>query len=330
MKIRREGPSDLQKWILKEVYDFVCSAYPGRRLFSLLHPQNHPPSIESIMTFQLRAYQLITLFLASNSSFLNAVAFDQGKGYLRGSMEDPMVCRITMIDTLRELTDGAIEREKKLACIPVTNGVESDGMYEIDLPHHIFAQHKALIEEGRLLLSIRGAIITESNVDLSQATNYNKVDQTRSRRKLERAAGNRTIAVIRVSTNDARPKDSLNALKVGLFGNAINLRTQYQACSFNQLNWELSTAIEVKVNQPVSDFASGSALVSAAQQKIKSDLNIASVADLGDKVMFCLPAGTGSWVASAGVNHWRAQFNNDWCLSLTATMHEIGKLRTYQ
>jgi hypothetical protein len=29
-------------------------------------------------------------------------------------------------------------------------------------------------------------------------------------------------------------------------------------------------------------------------------------------------------VASAGLNHWRSQYNNDWCTSLTATMHEVG------
>ena len=41
-------------------------------------------------------------------------------------------------------------------------------------------------------------------------------------------------------------------------------------------------------------------------------------------VAMCLPSGTGNWAASAGINHYRSQYNDEWCLSLSGTMHEIG------
>ncbi len=102
------------------------------------------------------------------------------------------------------------------------------------------------------------------------------------------------------------------------------MKTQYEACSFGHLRWEaapvgVAGVVEVRVDQPISEFTSGTTLVTAAQKQIKKDFGISSVADLGDKVLFCLPAGTGGWIASAGVGHWRAQFNDEWCLSLTGT-----------
>jgi hypothetical protein len=80
--------------------------------------------------------------------------------------------------------------------------------------------------------------------------------------------------------------------------------------------------VEVRVGQQISEFTSGTALVTAAQKQIKKDLGISTVSALGDKVIFCLPPGTGGWIASAGIGHWRAQFNDEYCLSLTGTSTE--------
>jgi hypothetical protein len=37
--------------------------------------------------------------------------------------------------------------------------------------------------------------------------------------------------------------------------------------------------------------------ITAAQKQIKKDLGISAVSDPGDKVIFCLPLGTGGWIA---------------------------------
>ena len=44
-----------------------------------------------------------------------------------------------------------------------------------------------------------------------------------------------------------------------------------------------------------------------------------------DYVMICIPPGTsGSWVAYAYVNGWVSVYNDGWCNSLSAQMHEVG------
>eukprot|EP00537_Pseudo-nitzschia_pungens_P001583 CAMPEP_0172361126 /NCGR_PEP_ID=MMETSP1060-20121228/5013_1 /TAXON_ID=37318 /ORGANISM="Pseudo-nitzschia pungens, Strain cf. cingulata" /LENGTH=1053 /DNA_ID=CAMNT_0013083295 /DNA_START=158 /DNA_END=3319 /DNA_ORIENTATION=- len=49
-----------------------------------------------------------------------------------------------------------------------------------------------------------------------------------------------------------------------------------------------------------------------------------SLANDFDFVLFCLPPGTGDWVAYAYVNDHRSYFNDKWCQRVSAQMHEIG------
>lgn len=147
-----------------------------------------------------------------------------------------------------------------------------------------------------------------------------------------------TVAVVRISTADATPTATASALMEAFFGDQtrtttgtggkrINFQTQYNACSFGQVQWQLAAQngmVEVQLPQRVADFASSADLVTAAQKQIKAQLGIPEVSQLAHKVIMCLPPGTGDWAASAGVNHWRAQFNNDWCTSLSGTVHELG------
>ena len=104
---------------------------------------------------------------------------------------------------------------------------------------------------------------------------------------------------------------------------------QYRKCSFGKLQWELAEAgvIDVQLDQPVADFGTGSSkILDAAQAKVIQMLKVDQITSLADRIMFCAPPGTGDWVAAAGLNHWRAQFNDAWCRSMTATMHELGHM----
>jgi hypothetical protein len=65
-------------------------------------------------------------------------------------------------------------------------------------------------------------------------------------------------------------------------------------------------------------------MVDAASEKFMSTDGVSDMSTLADRVLFCVPPGTGTWAASAGMNHWRAQFNDPFCTSLSATMHELG------
>jgi len=252
-------------------------------------------------------------------------------GLLRGKRQtqDSVLCRITVVNTIND--SGT--REEQTSCISIVDSSESDDVFPVALPPDFFAENSEAIARGQLIASISGATLTDEGLQLSDDARFEVLDNlSEGLRHLEQrnlaATGTKSVAVVRISTADASPMFSSDALRIGMFGEGINLKTQYDACSFGQLHWELASVgvIDVKVNKPVSDFTSGSALVTAAQKQMKVEMDIASVSDLADKVLMCLPSGTGNWVASAGVNHWRAQFNNEWCLSLTATVHELGKL----
>jgi hypothetical protein len=243
---------------------------------------------------------------------------------LRGSGSgEQITCRVTVVDTMFAKTNVTVSSEEQISCIPIINGEETDDLLDLPLPDDIADLNRASIELADLYLSIPGATIKGNSVVIPSSPVFVVLDTPEQRRHLSSSTtGSKTLAIVRVSTSDRSPTFSASTLRDGIFGNGINMKTQYEACSFGQLKWEMapvgvSGVVEVRVDEGISAFTSGTALVTAAQKQIKKDMKISKVSDLGDKVLFCLPAGTGGWIASAGLGHWRAQFNDEWCLSLT-------------
>jgi hypothetical protein len=240
--------------------------------------------------------------------------------------------RITVVGTFMEDESGTItkDEEGQVSCIPIVDGKETHGLYAITLPQIILDQYSSAIQTGDLFVSITHTSRNRQEMVLSENSTVTVIADPRMEFRTENAValtkGTKTMAIVRISTVDATPKDDAATLHDGLFSlDKVNLRTQYRACSFDELDWvpASSGVLEVLVDQPVSNFKTGAELVSAALDTMTVTHGIANAAELADKVVMCLPPGTGGWVASSGVNHWRAQFNNDWCLSLTATMHEV-------
>ena len=243
--------------------------------------------------------------------------------------DELFTCRVTIVDTMFEVSGNTTStNEQQISCIPIINGEETDDLLDLSLPDDIAELNRASIELADLYLSIPGATIEGNSVVIPPTPAFIVLDPPEQRRQLSSSTtGSKTLAIVRVSTSDKSPTFSASTLRDGIFGNGINMKTQYEACSFGQLRWEtapvgVAGVVEVRVGQRISEFTSGTALVTAAQKQIKKDLGISAVSDLGDKVIFCLPAGTGGWIASAGIGHWRAQFNDEWCLSLTGTSTE--------
>jgi hypothetical protein len=276
---------------------------------------------------------ILLALLVALGWFYSAVAASTNSRQLRGGgdnqgSEQEFTCRVTIVDTMIEVptnTTSKSTNEKQISCIPIINGEETDDLLDLPLPDDISEVNKASIELADLYLSIPGATIEGNRVVIPSTPVFIVLDPPEQRRQLSSSTtGTKTLAIVRVSTSDKSPIFSATALRNGIFGNGINMKTQYEACSFGQLRWEpapvgVAGVVEVRVNQRVAEFATGTALVTAAQKQIKTDLGISAVSDLGEKVIFCLPAGTGGWIASAGIGHWRAQFNDEWCLSLTGT-----------
>jgi Gametolysin peptidase M11 len=251
---------------------------------------------------------------------------------LRKHDTNTILCRVATFGTMYydELSNSTSTQEQT-TCLPIVDHVELEYEFSISLPDDIMEQHVQEIEMGTLLVSILDAVIRNDQLVLGARPEYTVITNTTGYRQLLhrhlQVKPTMTVAVVCISTTDASPKNTKSEIQSTLFSSTgINFVNQYKKVSFGKLQWTLADAgvVEIQVPKSVSSFASSADLISAAQQQIKSIYQITDVSSLADKVIMCLPPGTGNWAASAGVNHWRAQFNNDWCMSLTGTMHELG------
>jgi hypothetical protein len=216
----------------------------------------------------------------------------------------PLVCHVAIILTSFEKS----AEQQKFVCIPIDqDGEESDDMFDLQLPPgSILDGHEETLEQGLLHLRISGASVVEEHVVLGPHSHITVVDPPQGKRNLaiSNVVGPKTILVVRVSTIDAEPTTTANELEVGLFGDSINLRTQYDACSFGKLQLELAHggAIDILVNTSISEFTEPDPLVSAAKKVLEQQYNVDKASSLADKIMFCLPPGTGDWVAFAMIS----------------------------
>ncbi|GKY91558.1 hypothetical protein MPSEU_000127700 [Mayamaea pseudoterrestris] len=241
-----------------------------------------------------------------------------------------------MFDNLYQDNNGRFFTKEHLACIPIVNGVASDLEYRLDLPDSMPYDHRQEIRQGSFYVTIANATITKDQLIWSVADS-DLIISIREDRKLSMAPtiGTRTVAVLKINALDASLDVSVADMNSILFDlNNVNFVSQYSACSFGQLLWEPSLkvkggggVVEVNLPQSILSFDGPSDVVAAAQEQLLKDRpDLESAASLADSVMFCIPPGlkSGDFIANAGVNYWRANFYGEWCLSLSATMHELG------
>ena len=155
--------------------------------------------------------------------------------------------------------------------------------------------------------------------------------------------GIRTVLAVRVILNDASYSFAdQTGLSNNIFGNGIdtvNLKSQFAACSYNQLIFDkspdramsvnpndLTTAIsngvvDIKVNL---DKSAGDGMVSnAVTAKINSVFGVSSPNVLADHVMYCFPIGALNGIAYAYVNSWNSVYSDEWCNYVSTQMHEV-------
>jgi len=188
------------------------------------------------------------------------------------------------------------------------------------------------LNHGELIIS------TESKVLIRKPEYAHRVQRISTK-------GSRKTLVIWIQASDfstTTPMDDgrdgcLTDEVFGTYGDPINLRSQFKACSFDQLNFvpvnaESTTGVpvhngvySVKINQPVLGV-DVSTIVNAVKAAATDALG--NLPSQYDNVMLCIPPGTKSngrdWHAFAYVNHWLSVFNDRKCNYVTLGMHEIG------
>jgi Gametolysin peptidase M11 len=252
------------------------------------------------------------------------------------------VCRITVVDTLVGLMEDFVEDTVTLGqemqhastneygCIPIVDSRETDRIYTISLPEDMVATYSANITEGKLLVSVRGAaVVNQVEIQLSHDSWIQVIHDVPHRwRHLQEnpsTIGARDIFIVRVSTTDSTPTKTLDELKSGMISmNRVSFQSQFYRCSFGQLQWRLTGGIDVRLQASIRSFGRPSQLLAEAQEAAKAKLGVDDLRNVADHVVFCQPPGTDGWIAVGAVNHWYSNFNNDYCLSLSVLMHEVG------
>ena len=238
--------------------------------------------------------------------------YDVSASFLRGTSvstvqhESIVLCRMLMIDTLFDDSDSDPvnfpQREEEIACIPVINGLESDLTIPFNLPDKIRKNHEQDLNEGNLFVRISKSSLDGTDLLLSPDSRVDvaeiEPDSLRRLRKRRVGIGDLSVAIVRISTSDRPNANSVSSLNRLFDTNGTNFVTQFNKCSAGRLNFHKAinrpSVVDVVVDSPISNFESAPGkLIDAAQLQLRKELGLDSVAELADKVLMCLPSGTG-------------------------------------
>lgn len=239
--------------------------------------------------------------------------------------ESFLLCRASIHETIYEDFRGGNET---IVCFPIIAGTEQDGMFDIDLPKSMTITYRTSLRSGCLFLRIYNSTLSDASIVVNSCSRFIVVSSLlHCHRPVVKTIGSITVAVVRISTVDSTPKHSVQKLQKQFSGEGINFRTQIDKCSFGQLQVTPVGFYDVTLNQSIADFiGSPTQLLMAAQAHMKHIMIISSVSVLADKILFCFPPGTGSWIASSAPFHSQMRLNSDWCLSLSASMRQFVNL----
>jgi len=144
--------------------------------------------------------------------------------------------------------------------------------------------------------------------------------------------------VLKVNSLDAN-SPSASSLSEDIFNDAVCLKSQFAKCSYNELQIQEYipgngiSDVPTEPNAPgvlevtLSKNVAGETPYSnawSAYYDAASTFGVSSLSTLFDLVLVCMPPGMGSWVAYAYIGQTMSVYNNDWCNTITAQMHEVG------
>jgi hypothetical protein len=138
--------------------------------------------------------------------------------------------------------------------------------------------------------------------------------------------GTKEMVAVRVIASDATTTSSESEISdawFGTSGDAVNFKSQYEACSYNKI--QIDPANTTDVSNGVTTVTISNTVNGTANGVIRNAVTAAlgsSFTSQFDHVMLCLPPGTSeNWIAYAYVNSWLSVYNNEWCNYVSAQMH---------
>ncbi len=163
-----------------------------------------------------------------------------------------------------------------------------------------------------------------------------QIKPPKTSRRLADMTGTLNALVVRVNALDNSPVGSVQEISSDVFGDENNFKTQFAACSYNQLQIQEyipGTVSDVPTQAPgVIDLSINVNATGNTRGEIQAQANIALETLLGappgsvfDIVMFCMPPGMQTnWLAYAYIGRHDSYYNNDWCQMMSSQLHEVG------
>jgi len=204
-----------------------------------------------------------------------------------------------------------------------------------------------LIESGFTTLHASDAFVSDSKAVIRDIPKLTRKPITHQRRLS--TIGTRTVLVVRVKANDATTSAAEDDLAREVFGitdsngnsASVNLSNTFAQCSYNKLTFEPSSDSDGRGNNGVYTVSINDDIVgqrnvdvrNVVLDQLRSDFGSNDLNALYDHIMVCMPHGTLSksgqtdstdWAASATINGYVSFYNDNWCMSTSAQMHEIG------
>lgn len=213
----------------------------------------------------------------------------------------------------------------------------------IEPPYFLDIINSTLVVPDGALSGQSTLIASEATVDLLTSTlsiPYQAnvtVEHQLTSRKLSRSKGILDTLVIRVTDKKgASPEASLDQLRNDVFKDKASLKTQFEACSYGKLrvrgysgmtvtNLTITNGvIDLVVDYDVEGVNGGSRTILQNTALQAAEKYIGNLRSQFDVVMFCMPPGTGNWLAYAFVGDKFSFYNNQWCTYVSSQLHEVG------
>ena len=199
---------------------------------------------------------------------------------------------------------------------------------------------KLVFAKGTTVDTSTGKVNTMSLPDLKGNGNKGRKTQIRHLATI----GSKTVLLVRVLASNAMTGFSNAQLSDGAFGtngDPINLKTQYESCSYGQLQMgpAVDRASHVDDGNINTNIVNGATTVTiAATVGIQSQntmtnqvtaaliiqFSVLSPDELADHVMYCLPPNSFDGIAYAYIYNWLSVYKDEWCTYVSAQMHELG------
>jgi len=272
----------------------------------------------------------------------------QGSPGVHGVGGECLYCQVAVFRVMS--TDGISSSGYRCLTDKMQEGrQESEMSYSINFPSTFVSDYKFLLDSGvSTICIISGSAIrtefgkTDYILIPPNADIHFVASRENRRRQLVQTTGNRTVLIVRVTAPGSAQSNTRASLANAAFGSGgqqNSFAAQYSACSARKLQFVAASGFESMITNGVIDLAlpapvNGIYTSSLANDMISSIKNTLGVTNLGttfSNIMFCMPIGTISrannstnWVSSTTILGQYSYYNQNFCTSLSAKMHEIG------